>query len=272
MSIASFQGSIAGKYDAELGPIIFTPYAKDFVAKIAPTLTAPVKVLELAAGTGRLTKELQAVLPPGSFLTATDISEEMLAVAKAVVAESGSGGGGGVSVTHAPANMQELTEFSDASFDVVVAQFGFMLVTDYAKAFAEARRVLVPGGRLVFSVWSSEEKNPMFAIAHRIVSEYAKGKDEATQAKYETIGKAAYRLSDAAAVASHLAAVGFSASTVSSVPITVTDTATLARGMVTGTPYTMLVPPDEHATCTTQLQTAFGATCLLEAHVHEATA
>ena len=265
MSVASFQGSIAGKYDAELGPIIFTPYAKDMVGRLA--LTGPVKVLELAAGTGRLTTELQAVLPAGSSLTATDISDEMLAVAKAAAAHNDS-----VTLTHAPANMEDLATFADASFDIVIAQFGFMLVADYAMAFAEARRVLVPGGRLLFSVWSQEEQSPMFALAYQVVSVYAKDKDEATQAKFAAIGKAAYRLSDAAAVASHLATAGFSTSTVTKVPITVTDTATLARGMVTGTPYTTLVPSDEHATCMTQMQASLGATCLMEAHVHEATA
>ena len=44
--------------------------------------------------------------------------------------------------------MQELP-FPDASFDLVVAQFGFMLCADYGKAFAEARRVLAPGSATI---------------------------------------------------------------------------------------------------------------------------
>ena len=137
MSAISFN-AIADLYDTELGPIVFTPFAKDFVSKI-PLADIPscCRILELAAGTGRLTTELKNTLPT-STLTVTDLSEEMLAVAKSVVENNDR-------ITFIAANMQELP-FPDASFDMVVAQFGFMLCTDYAKAFAEARRVLAPGG------------------------------------------------------------------------------------------------------------------------------
>jgi len=43
--------------------------------------------------------------------------------------------------------------FPDGAFDTVVCQFGVMFFPDKARAFAEARRVLAPGGRLVFNVW-----------------------------------------------------------------------------------------------------------------------
>jgi SAM-dependent methyltransferase len=49
--------------------------------------------------------------------------------------------------------------FDDASFDVVACQFGAMFFPDKAQAFAEARRVLAPGGVFLFNVWDRIEDN-----------------------------------------------------------------------------------------------------------------
>ena len=66
-------GSAGAIYDAELGPLVFTPYAQDLIKRL-PALAGP-RVLEVAAGTGRLTRELAEALPTGARITATDISE-----------------------------------------------------------------------------------------------------------------------------------------------------------------------------------------------------
>jgi SAM-dependent methyltransferase len=49
--------------------------------------------------------------------------------------------------------------FPDEAFDVVVCQFAAMFFPDKRQAFAEARRVLRPGGCLVFNVWDHIEQN-----------------------------------------------------------------------------------------------------------------
>jgi SAM-dependent methyltransferase len=49
--------------------------------------------------------------------------------------------------------------FGDATFDAVVCQFGVMFFPEKAKAFAEARRVLSPGGVFIFNVWDRIEEN-----------------------------------------------------------------------------------------------------------------
>ena len=49
--------------------------------------------------------------------------------------------------------------FEDAEFDAVVCQFGAMFFPDKAKAFAEARRVLRPGGVFLFNVWDRIDEN-----------------------------------------------------------------------------------------------------------------
>ena len=56
------------------------------------------------------------------------------------------------------ADAQQLP-FDDASFDAVVCQFGVMFFPDKAKAFAEARRVLRPGGLFLFNAWDRIEEN-----------------------------------------------------------------------------------------------------------------
>jgi SAM-dependent methyltransferase len=49
--------------------------------------------------------------------------------------------------------------FADASFDLVVCQFGAMFFPDRPKAYAEVRRVLRPGGRFLFNVWDTLDEN-----------------------------------------------------------------------------------------------------------------
>jgi SAM-dependent methyltransferase len=53
--------------------------------------------------------------------------------------------------------------FPDAAFDCVVCQFGVMFFPDKAKAFAEARRVLQPGGTFIFNTWDRIEENELSA-------------------------------------------------------------------------------------------------------------
>jgi SAM-dependent methyltransferase len=258
MSVINFQGSFADEYDRQLGPLIYTPYAKNLTQRI-PSGT-PLRVLELACGTGRLTAELKSVLASGSSITATDISESMLSVAKARVGEDG--------VTWQVGDMQNLSSFLNGNFDLVVAQFGFMLVVDYAKAFAEARRVLAPGGRLLFSVWSSEEKSPVFLTAAMCMRAFIE--DDAMKAKLDEMSRVAHRLCREDIVLPALSASGFSNCTITPVPLVVTETTDLAKGLVYGTPYTSMVKEERRKACVDSIVAAFGTSCAMEALVIDA--
>lgn len=159
-SHAQFVGSIPEHYDRFLGPMLFEPYAADLVGRLRPPPAA--RVLEVACGTGIVTSRLRAALPPDATIVATDLNEPMIAYAR----EARRLGNG---VEWRPADAQALP-FADATFDAVVCQFGLMFVPDQGLALREARRVLVPGGVLAFSVWADFEDNPIGRIAHRVIS------------------------------------------------------------------------------------------------------
>jgi SAM-dependent methyltransferase len=147
-----FAGSIPQIYERYLVPLIFGPYAVDIASRVQ-TL-APARVLEIAAGTGVVTRELARVLP-ATDIVATDLNQAMLDQAIAV--------GTLRPVEFRTADAMKLP-FDDASFDVVVCQFGVMFFPDKPAAMREARRVLRPGGAFVFNAWDRIEQNE-FALA-----------------------------------------------------------------------------------------------------------
>jgi SAM-dependent methyltransferase len=136
---ASWLDSMPEIYDRCLGPALFAPFAERLAKIVAAR--APQSVLEVAAGTGILTAELVRTLP-NAQITATDLNPAMVSWAARRVSGP----------TWLAADAQRL-EFLDASFDVVVCQFGAMFFPDKPKAFAELARVLRPGGVLLFTVW-----------------------------------------------------------------------------------------------------------------------
>ena len=147
-SDAVFAGSIPELYDTQLVPLIFEPYAADLARRIAAL--APSRLLETAAGTGVVTRALARSLPANTELVVTDLNQPMLDHAAAI--------GTARPVTWQKADAMQLP-FGDATFDVVACQFGAMFFPDKATAFAEARRVLRPGGMFIFNVWDRIEEN-----------------------------------------------------------------------------------------------------------------
>lgn len=157
---AGFVGNIPQHYDQGLGPIIFAEYAVDIARRAAAG--RPARVLETAAGTGIVTRELRDALPDGTQLTATDLNPPMLDLARSKFRP-------GEQVSFQSADAIALP-FADQSFDAMVCQFGLMFYPDKAKSFSEACRVLVPGGRYLLSVWDSHRYNPFGRIAHEVAA------------------------------------------------------------------------------------------------------
>jgi SAM-dependent methyltransferase len=147
---ASFGGNMPEHYDRHLGPAQFDPFAA-FLAERLPRRPAG-DVLEVACGTGLVTRRLRERLDPSVRLVATDLSAGMLAFAQQAVAA-----GGGLQWREADAMR---LPFADGQFAVVVCGFGLMFVPDKLAALREARRVLQPGGLLLLSVWDRIEEIP----------------------------------------------------------------------------------------------------------------
>ena len=151
---AAFTGSIPQLYDEHMGALLFAPYAEDMAKRLSGMTEGAL--LETAAGTGIVTQALAAKLAPAVRITATDLNQPMLdhAAKKPGVRR----------VAFKQADAQALP-FPDDSFDAVVCQFGVMFLPDKVQGFLEARRVLRPGGRLIFNVWDKIETVPVIEVA-----------------------------------------------------------------------------------------------------------
>lgn len=165
-----FNQSIPRNYEDYLTPFIFDLYAEDLVERIGTkTGTTTLKnVLELACGTGAVTKQLLAHLPSAVQLIATDLQPDMISAAKISVAKR-----------HLPASnltwdTVDMTNipYEDNRFDLIVCQFGLMLVPEKLKALTEMYRVLRPGGRLLSSVWSDIRHNQIWDITGSVIESF----------------------------------------------------------------------------------------------------
>ena len=143
-----FSGSIPKLYDTYLVPLIFQPYAVDLANRLASRSLS--RVLEVAAGTGVVTRHLASALPEGVSIVATDLNQPMLDLASEVGTKR--------PVEWRQADAMRLP-FEDSVFDAVVCQFGVMFFPEKSKAFSEARRVLRSGGIFMFNVWDRIEEN-----------------------------------------------------------------------------------------------------------------
>lgn len=151
-----FAGSIPKLYDEYLVPLIFEPYALDLVSRLrsrfAPrsSVGSLSRLLEIAAGTGVVTRALASELSENVSIVATDLNQAMLDQAIAMGTKR--------RVEWHQADAMELP-FRDEEFDAVVCQFGAMFFHNKPKAFSEARRVLKPSGIFIFSVWDRISEN-----------------------------------------------------------------------------------------------------------------
>jgi ubiquinone/menaquinone biosynthesis C-methylase UbiE len=145
----TFAGSVPESYDRYMAPLIFEPYAADLARRAM--LLSPTHVLEIAAGTGVVTRALAPALATAARYIATDLNQPMLDYAAARQGTEGH-------VEWRQADAMALP-FEDETFDLVCCQFGAMFFPDRPKAYGEARRVLRPGGHFLLNVWDRIEEN-----------------------------------------------------------------------------------------------------------------
>ncbi len=154
-----FAGSVPQHYETYLGPLFFEPYAEDLAKRVGG---GRQRILEIACGTGRVTRHLVQKLAPGGRLVATDLNADMLAIAKQKIGNEG--------IDWQVADAHSLP-FDDGDFELVVCQFGVMFFQEKGQALAEISRVLQKGGRFLFNTWAAVESNAVSHMANEVLKE-----------------------------------------------------------------------------------------------------
>jgi ubiquinone/menaquinone biosynthesis C-methylase UbiE len=189
-----FAGSIPEFYDRYLVPLIFQSYADDMASRVGAG--APTQILEIAAGSGVVTRAIAASLRRDATYVATDLNQPMLDFAQQRLADDNR-------ISWRQADAQTLP-FADASFEAVCCQFGAMFFPDRGKAYREAKRVLEPHGVFIFNVWDRIEENVFARDVTDALGELFPGDPP------RFLARTPHGYHDAALIESELKAAGFS--------------------------------------------------------------
>jgi ubiquinone/menaquinone biosynthesis C-methylase UbiE len=152
MTTSQQADSPAEAYQAYYGPAIFEPLSERVLAIAAPS--AGETVIEVASGTGILTRKLAAAVGPAGRVLGVDVNPAMIEVAERL--------GGGASIEYRQGDGTALA-LTDGGFDAVYCQQGLQFYPDRAAGVREMRRVLDPGGRAVVVTWHGLDAHPLFA-------------------------------------------------------------------------------------------------------------
>ena len=143
----------AEDYERYLVSAYFRAFAEELTRLAAPW--PGERALDVACGTGTLTRLLAERVGPRGHVTGLDLDAGMLAVAR--------------SLSDAPnlawreANALAMP-FADGAFDLVTCQQGLQHFPDRTAALCEMRRVLKPGGRLALACWRAADFNPVWKL------------------------------------------------------------------------------------------------------------
>ena len=223
---ANFAGTIPEYYDRCLGPAYFEPFAVELARRVAAE--ARGDVLEIACGTGLVTRQLRARIDPAAKLVATDLSAAMIDYARGKLA-------GVDGIEWREANAMKLP-FADATFGAVACGFGMMFMPDKVLALSEARRVLHDGGTIHFTVWDAIERNPHTAATAEVVEGLAPGDPELRF-------RVPNEMYDPALLLQLLSQGGFVEARIDTkrLPVQSESARTLATGTIRGTPRSALI-------------------------------
>jgi ubiquinone/menaquinone biosynthesis C-methylase UbiE len=140
------RGNAAELYERYAVPYIVGPWAPGLIE--AAGLRPGEQVLDLACGTGVVTRLAAEKVGPTGHVTGLDLNAGMLAVARSLPPPPGA------TIQWVQGSAVAIS-LPDATFDAVVCQQGFQFFPDQPAALREMRRVLAPGGRVCISVWKS---------------------------------------------------------------------------------------------------------------------
>jgi ubiquinone/menaquinone biosynthesis C-methylase UbiE len=161
VSRLKFTGSIPRNYDRYMGPMFFEEYAKEIADRV--DVSKVKDALELSCGTGRVTNHLRKVLQASAKLIASDISQDMMDIAKERLS--------GEAIDWRSIDFTTIP-LENSSVDLVVCSFAYMFAENKTEAFQEALRILRPGGMLILSTWDKMEFNQASSVFRQIVKTY----------------------------------------------------------------------------------------------------
>ena len=156
----TYGGSAPETYEQCFVPAIGRPLAIDLVETAG--IRAGQRVLDVACGTGVVTRLAAERVGPTGHVAGADINAAMLEVARSVSA------GGQPSIAWYE-TAAEAMPLPDASFDVVLCQMGLQFMRDKAAALHEMKRVLAPGGQVFISV---PKLMPIFVVMHDAIARH----------------------------------------------------------------------------------------------------
>lgn len=182
----------AEAYEQGLVPHVFGPWTRLVLDEAG--LVPGQRVLDLACGTGIAARLAAMQVGGGGAVTGADIDEGMLDVARRVPWPEGA-----AAADWQRADAQSLP-FPEAAFDAVLCFEGLQFIPDRAKALAECRRVLRPGGRMIGTIWGALAANPGYGAL-------AEGLGRFVSADAARLPP--FQLHDAAAIRALFAAAGF---------------------------------------------------------------
>lgn len=137
---------------------LFTPFENLLVGEVRAAQAR--RVLDVGCGTGATTLAIARVLGAEGHCTGADISEPMIAAARARAGREG-----------APASFvcgdAQRHPFEPASFDLIVSRFGVMFFDSPVQAFSNLLNAAKSGARLRAIAWRSAAENPFMTTAER---------------------------------------------------------------------------------------------------------
>jgi SAM-dependent methyltransferase len=179
--LARFQleGGAAERYERWLVPFVMGPWVPSLLdlAELKPG----DRVLDVACGTGAVSRLAARRVAPGGGVTGTDLNAEMLETAAKLPLPLG------LNINWRTANALELP-FPDHSFDAVLCQQGLQFFPDRVKGLSEFRRVLASGGRAAVSVWTGA--SPYFTAQREGLERFFGPEAAATSAAGFSLGDA----------------------------------------------------------------------------------
>ncbi len=156
----NYTGSSAELYESFFVPAIATPVSGELLA--AANLSAGQRVVDVACGTGVVTRAAAERVGATGTATGVDLAPDMLEVARRTPA-------GGAPIEWYQADAAALP-LPDGSYDVALCQMGLMFMDDKPGAIAELHRVLAPGGRVVVN--TPGRIQPLFQAMERAIVEH----------------------------------------------------------------------------------------------------